>query len=127
MIQSMTGFARERFQTPEGEWTWEVRAVNHRHLEVSLRLPEAVRDLEMAIREQVKNTLTRGKVDVSLSLASSGVAAEYTLNEAVVQQLLTVASQVQNKASNTLQGLSLKEVLTWPGVLNTAEPEGAPL
>ena len=66
MVNSMTAFAR---QSAEGEWgraTWELRSVNHRFLDLSLRLPEDFRALESRIRESASRRLKRGKVDCTL-------------------------------------------------------------
>ena len=53
MTRSMTGFARSQSQGTWGELVWELRSVNHRYLDIHLRLPEALRFLEPAIREAV--------------------------------------------------------------------------
>ncbi len=57
MIKSMTAFARAEQQTEQGELIWEIRSVNHRYLELSLRLDERFRALEMAIRKQFSDKL----------------------------------------------------------------------
>ncbi len=67
MLHSMTGFARQSVESPVGTLTWELRAVNHRYLDVQLRLPEELRPQETAFRQQVSARLKRGKVECSLS------------------------------------------------------------
>ncbi len=62
----MTAFARQEEQTEQGELTCEVRSVNHRYLELSLRLDECFRSLEMPIRKLFTEKLSRGKVDAVL-------------------------------------------------------------
>jgi uncharacterized protein (TIGR00255 family) len=66
MIRSMTGFARRERQGPWGTLTCELRAVNHRYLELSLRMPEELRGLENDARQLLTSTLRRGKVDAGL-------------------------------------------------------------
>ena len=68
MIRSMTGFARRERQGPWGTLACEIRSVNHRYLELSLRLPEDLRGLEDDARQLVSGALRRGKVDVGLYL-----------------------------------------------------------
>ncbi len=72
MIRSMTGYARGETAGEWGELTWELRTVNHRYLDVSLRLPEELRALEPAIRQRTAAHLGRGKLDcvARLNLAS---------------------------------------------------------
>ena len=74
MIQSMTAYARLE---PKGDWgsaVWEIRSVNQRYLETSLRLPEQFRSLEPLLRERLRRQLSRGKVEVLLRYNPSPAA-----------------------------------------------------
>ena len=66
MVYSMTAFARSEQSTQQGSLVWELRSVNHRYLEASLRLPEAFRDLEGPVRDALRKGLSRGKVECTL-------------------------------------------------------------
>ncbi len=66
MIRSMTAFARQERQETWGQICWEIRSVNHRYLDMSIRLPEEFRRLEVTIREHVQQHLKRGKIDCTL-------------------------------------------------------------
>ena len=66
MARSMTAFARQEAVKDWGSMTLELRSVNHRYLDVSLRMPEDFRNLESKIREKISAKLARGKVDVGL-------------------------------------------------------------
>ena len=68
MLNSMTGFAREAVDSPFGTLTCELRAVNHRYLDVQFRLPEELRPKEIEFRQQIAATVKRGKVECSLHL-----------------------------------------------------------
>ena len=74
MIRSMTGFARRERQGPWGTLICELRSVNHRYLELSLRLPDDLRGLESDARQLLSGSLRRGKVDAGLYLRG-GTAA----------------------------------------------------
>ena len=63
MITSMTAFARESAATDTGILTVELRSVNHRYLDCSFKLPDALRSLEPALREKASKQLARGKLD----------------------------------------------------------------
>jgi len=124
MINSMTGFARSASESPWGTLVWELRTVNHRYLEVSFRLPETLRDLELPLRELVRARLKRGKVDCTLKLATSGPVAHLEINRPVLLQLLATLEQLRRDAPEVGHPNPL-ELLRWPGVLteSTEDPE----
>ena len=66
MLHSMTGFARESAESALGTLTWEIRAVNHRYLDVQFKLPEDLRPKEQVFRQQASSALGRGKVECAL-------------------------------------------------------------
>ncbi len=117
MVHSMTAFARCEVRSAEGTLGWEIRSVNHRFLELSLRLPEGLRALEPSLRSLVTQRLGRGKVECSLRLeAAANAAAPFRLNLPLASQLLGVAAEVDNLIHQTVP-LRTMDVLSWPGVL----------
>lgn len=127
MIRSMTGFARRECQDSWGTLVCELRTVNHRFLEISLRLPEELRSLDSEIRQLIGAALRRGKVDASLYLktASNGP----TLNEINLDVLRQLASRLAEVRSCVAADAALSplELLRWPGVLQDAERDTSPL
>ena len=127
MLRSMTGFARSERATEAVLLAWEIRSVNHRYLEVSLRLPEDLRGSEAEYRRAIGAVARRGKVDASLYLrpvATSG--RELTLDEAMLDRLIEQATAVRRKlgAEGRIDAVDL---LRWPGVVREAERDTAPL
>jgi uncharacterized protein (TIGR00255 family) len=123
MLRSMTAFARREQASAWGTITWELRSVNHRYLETTLRLPEALRGLESSARERVATVLSRGKIEGTLKLQTAGAAlVAITLNRPLVEHLLEVASELEHMIGPGT-GLRLGDVLRWPGVVNEAEPD----
>ena len=123
MLRSMTAFARREQPSAWGAITWELRSVNHRYLETTLRLPEALRGLESPARERISAALSRGKVEGTLKLQAAGVAATaITLNFPLVERLLDVAAELEHQMGPGT-GLRLIDVLRWPGVVNETEPD----
>ncbi|MCU1718912.1 YicC/YloC family endoribonuclease [Pseudomonas sp. 5P_3.1_Bac2] len=116
MIHSMTAFARAEQALANGTLSWELRSVNHRYLEPHLRLPEAFRDLEGAVRDALRNGLSRGKVECTLrySEENTGQALQVDLQRAA--QLIAAAESVANLIKQPAP-LNPLEVLGWPGVL----------
>jgi len=119
MVASMTGYARESSEAAWGAATWEVRSVNHRFLDVSIRLPEDLRALESAARERVSARLSRGKVDCSLRLDSRpGAAQGLAINDSLLAELLRAMRSVESQLGPASEPSAL-ELLRWPGVLET--------
>ena len=119
-VRSMTAFGRAEVNYATGNAVWEMRSVNHRYLEPHFRLPEAARSQESKLRELLRKTLNRGKVEMSLTLKpNSGEVTGLQVNQALVEELLKAA----NKVAPATDSLSLNplEILKWPGVI--AEPE----
>jgi uncharacterized protein (TIGR00255 family) len=127
MIRSMTGFARRERQGAWGTLACEIRSVNHRYLELSLRLPEDLRGLEGEARQLVSAALRRGKVDVGLYLRGQPPAtATLEINRAVVEQLARTAAEVATIAGGPPSSPSPLELLRWPGVIREQERDLQP-
>ncbi|WP_166255855.1 YicC/YloC family endoribonuclease [Marinobacter salicampi] len=126
MIRSMTAFAREDTQAEWGALTCEIRTVNHRYLEPSFRLPEALRELENDFREQLRNRLRRGKVEVGMRLQlaeSSGQRLQ--VNQDLAAALNEAANQINRMLDNPAH-INALDILRWPGVLVSAEQDLGP-
>ncbi len=121
MISSMTAFARIDLEIPGGMLVCELRSVNHRYLELALRLPEELRGLEPQIREIAGKRLARGKVDCALYFKTKDTAVgELQLNDKLVARLVELTRKIDDLARNT-SSLRAIDLLHWPGVL--AAPE----
>ena len=117
MTLSMTAFSRQQQEQEWGSLTWEIRSVNHRYLETSVRLPESFRGLENGVREAVRKRLTRGKVECALRFQSEAkVSSDLHLNTKLIQQLVQANNEIE-KITGTSISLNNMEVLRWPGVI----------
>ncbi|MGD8784271.1 MAG: YicC/YloC family endoribonuclease, partial [Thioalkalispiraceae bacterium] len=123
MIRSMTAFARQEVSEPWGVLTLELRSVNHRYLDVSLRLPEELRVLETKLREGIQNSLSRGKVDCTMRYQPHEMVAEdIQLDEQLIQKLASASQGIEKHFKQT-RPVSALEVMRWPGVLQQPEVE----
>ena len=123
----MTGFARQSADTAAGTMTWELRAVNHRFLEVQFRLPEELRPQEQAFKQQVASKLRRGKVDCALHFNRTfNQQDELKLNSDMVELLGTRVTEIQNALPNATSPAAL-DILRWPGVIAESELDAEPL
>jgi len=130
MTLSMTGFARREARTPLGAFAWEVRAVNHRYLEPSLRLPEDFRALEPELREAIAGKLNRGKVDATLRFEPTHGAGALAVDEALAREICQAADRLAaatGARSDDRAKPTAMELLRWPGVVVAATPDPAPL
>ena len=117
MTLSMTAFSRQQQEQEWGSLTWEIRSVNHRYLETSVRLPESLRALENGVREAVRKRLTRGKVECALRIQPEAkVSSDLHLNTKLIQQLVQANNEIE-KITGTSISLNNMEVLRWPGVI----------
>jgi uncharacterized protein (TIGR00255 family) len=117
MILSMTGFASSERDTINGVLIVELRSVNHRYLELQLKLDDGVRNFEPLIRELIAARLGRGKVECRLSLVRRQNAEQQTrLDQNALQQLAQLSAAVQQQFPQC-QALSMADILRWPGVL----------
>jgi len=119
MIRSMTAFAREEQQEPWGQVCWEIRSVNHRYLDMSIRLPEDFRRLEVTIREHIQQHLKRGKIDATLHFQpAKNENSGWHLNQELAQQLWKAMQQINAMTGNTTPPTAY-DILRCPGVLET--------
>lgn len=121
MISSMTAFARSSRSGPLGEFTWELRSVNHRYLELSLRLPDSLRGLESRVRDLANRELSRGKVDIGLRYVPPIEAASLELNEPALQSVISAAMRVRDHLGAHTESLNPLDLLRWPGVVKSAD------
>lgn len=127
MLKSMTAFSRQEEVTRFGTIVWEIRSVNHRYLDLSIRLPEELRSIEAQVREQLNARLSRGKVEASLRFKPlSDLAGQIVVNEVLARQVSEAAKSVQSMLENP-QPVSAMDVLRWPGVVGQAETDLGPL
>ncbi|GGY29709.1 YicC/YloC family endoribonuclease [Paludibacterium paludis] len=121
MISSMTGFASASREFPGGLLSLELRAVNHRYLDIQMRLPEELRVIEPQLRELISSKVTRGKIECRAGLnQAEGDAPTLELNRETLSRLLGVASDIAKLAPG-IKELSVGELMRWPGVLKSNE------
>ena len=119
MLHSMTGFAREAAESAIGTLTWEIRAVNHRYLDVQFKLPEDLRPKEQVFRQQASSSLGRGKVECALYFRRAfDQDSEMQINTDLVELVGRRISDLTAKLPN-VAAVNPIEILRWPGVVFT--------
>jgi uncharacterized protein (TIGR00255 family) len=125
MIRSMTAYATVERATVGGTLVGELRAVNHRFLELGLRLPDELRVLEPALRERIAARINRGKLDFALRLRAPEGSGALRLNPSVVAQLSELAQDMHTRFPKLRTELT--ELLQFPGVLQNTAIDAAAL
>ncbi len=117
MLRSMTAFGRSTVSIDGGELLCEIRSVNHRYLDISIRLPDPLRQAEPGIRDRLSRFLHRGKVEANLRFnESAGAATAISVNSALLAELAQAAGRVESLTSAACVVDSVT-LLQWPGVL----------
>ena len=115
MIRSMTAFASGERATAWGTLGCELRAVNHRFLEIGVRLPEELRALEPMLRERIAGRVARGKLDLTLRLRAPEGGEALQLDASRVDALAALAQALHARFPNLQVGLT--DLLAFPGVV----------
>lgn len=129
----MTGFAAGRGQAAGFSWTWDLRSVNGKGLDLRLRVPDWIDGLEAGLRAALQKALGRGNVSLSLRLSrDEGAQAGPRLNVEVLDVLLRLAGEVTTRATAAdllLTPLTAGDLMAMRGVIDTSgtEEDTAPL
>lgn len=123
-VASMTGFSDSTVTTDFGAITVELKSVNGRFLELSLRLPEELRYAEGPLRERVTAAVARGKLDCRVSVSRDPLASTSRVNDTVLAQIAELWRQVHATLPQATP-LGVGDILRWPGVIESAaaDPE----
>ena len=115
MLSSMTAYQRDSETGAWGNATIELKTVNHRFLDISLRLPEDLRSLEPLFREAIQKKLSRGKVDCSLRIELDDSSIDnMDMNKDLASKLIETANSLSINNPNEINPI---DILRWPGVI----------
>ncbi len=118
----MTAFAGAEREIENWAFSWEIRSVNHRYLDMALRLPDSFRFLEGEIRNRISQSVKRGRLDVSLTQKRSQTSESgLELNIPLLKQLLSATAEIEAIADRPLGNFTALELLRWPDVLCESE------
>lgn len=126
MIRSMTAFANRTGSVGSASWSWEIRGVNARGLDLRLRLPDGIDGLELVLRKALSTSLSRGNVTVNLRLTGPESEARLALDKTQLGAVLTALDEVQEQAfamGVTLAQPTAADVLGQLGVLIAANSD----
>ncbi len=97
MINSMTGFSRARGASERFEWSWEIRSVNGRNLDIRMRLPAGFERIDREGRQIITRHLGRGNVSAALNFTDAGGQTAYRINDALLDQLCRISADFEGR------------------------------
>lgn len=119
MIQSMTGFGKSSLQLPTKKITVEIKSLNSKGLDLSVRMPSAYREMELKLRNQIAQRLERGKVDFSLFVEVTGEETSSKVNIPIVKAYINQMKEIVDGDETEL----LKMAVRMPDALKTEREE----
>ena len=122
MILSMTGFGRATREVDGLGLEVEARSVNHRHLDLRVRMPKLLADRESEVKQRIQGRMSRGKVDVTINLTVSGTTTQLVIDEVIAGQYVEVSKNLRDRYGLS-DSLDVASLLALPGVTNVAETE----
>ncbi|RZJ35141.1 MAG: YicC family protein [Flavobacterium sp.] len=120
MIQSMTGFGKATLQLENKKITVEVKSLNSKGFDLSVRMPSAYREMELPIRNQVATALERGKIDLSIFVESSVEQTATRVNVPILKAYINQLKEVKPDADETEL---MKMAIRMPDALKTERDE----
>lgn len=119
MIQSMTGFGKSVLQLPAKKITVEIKSLNSKSLDLNARIPSQYREKELALRNMISKSLTRGKVDFSIYFEITGEETSAMINQPVVKGYMAQLKKIVSSDEVEL----LKMAVRMPDALKTEREE----
>ena len=117
MICSMTAYGRVENSDNQNSISCEIRSINHRYSEISIRLPDELRPLEQKIRNHISDKIKRGKIECNIRIEQQDAYNEaLSINKDLLKNIIEVAEKINSNLS-TSTSLNSLDLLRWPGVL----------
>ena len=121
-LNSMTGFARDSADFADWTWSWELKSVNSKGLDIRLRAPSGFDALEPVGRARLSKLFSRGNITVGLTLKRSGADAGYKINEGHLKAMLDVAKSIQAETPDAAS-LSIDGIMALRGVIEADDDD----
>jgi uncharacterized protein (TIGR00255 family) len=120
-VCSMTGYASSDGICHDVAWVWELRSVNGKGLDVRIRMPQGFEALEQTLRQDCSDVLTRGNLQISLSIKEQGQSSELVFNEAALESVVKLSQQLSERFDVTKA--SVDGILNIRGVMEEQKIE----
>lgn len=123
MIKSMTGFGRGESSSDGFQVTVEIKTLNSRYLDVSIRLPQSIQEYEFDIKDEIQKKLSRGKVHVNVNVdKTEKLSPDITYNEELIKAYTEMLTKVKNLAGIE-EPIQLKDLLRFDNIFESEEED----
>lgn len=117
-MKSMTGYGRAKLQKESREYIVEIKSVNHKYLDMNIKLPRNLFCMEDRVRKSISNKISRGKIDVFITYINNGIEGKNILiNKDIARLYIKELEELANE-NNIASGLRATEISKLPEVLN---------
>ena len=123
MISSMTGYGKAIIELPGKNLTVEIKSLNSKQLDISLKLPGAFREKEPEIRNYIAQKLERGKIDFYISTETTGDVLNYSINKTLAKKYYQEIKELSEEINEKEQGSLLRVLLNMPDILHAGREE----
>ena len=118
MIKSMTGYGKANIQKNERNYQIEIKSVNHRYLDISIKMPKQLSYLEETIKKEISTKIKRGKIDVFITFENNSLEGrEIKINTELAKAYISELKKLANQ-ENILSDIQVTEISKYPDVLN---------
>ena len=118
MIKSMTGYGRAKLSKEDREYQIEIKSVNHKYLDISVRIPKQLSYLEETIKKEIAKKVKRGKIDVFVTFENNSLEGkEIKINTELAKAYIDELKKLAEK-ENILSDIQVTEISKYPDVLN---------
>lgn len=119
MLKSMTGYGRSKLQLDGKEYTIEIKSVNHRFVDITVKTPRGISYLEDKIKKTVLNSVNRGKIDIYVSYTNIGTTSEcFNINKELANKYVAQLKEIALE-NNLLSEINVADILRFPDILIT--------
>ncbi len=123
MVKSMTGYGKGAAENADAKVTIEMKSVNHRYLDLSIKLPKKLNFLEQAVRNKISSTISRGKVDLYITLEEhSDASYQVSVNEAMAKKYFDSISSMAD-AIGVANDIKASHIVRLPDVIELVETD----
>ena len=122
-MKSMTGYGRAKIENDTREYIVEVKSVNHKYLDINIKLPKTLFCIEDKIRKVISNKISRGKIDVFVTYINYGIEGKTILiNKDIAKMYIKEIEEIATE-NNIASGIRATEISKFPEVLNVIVDE----
>lgn len=125
MLKSMTGFGRAKYEENSREYIIDIKSVNNRYSDISIKMPRSISFLEEKVKQKVTNSISRGKVEVYITFNNySEKGKNIRINSELAKRYINEIKELSESTNNS-QIINIQEILKLPDVLNIQLDEDA--